>query len=569
LLACACGLAGCLPAGDPPAGRHLIKERTLSGVFLSPSEQDGVPSYVLATGPVSSLPSDPAATDVKLADVYLFSDSPQPVTIDGLVGGEPLFEGMHIPGTDPTSHTFATDFRGRLLFVKWNSTASPGPVLPFELWRLDLNTGRGEVLASAPPDAAYLRNSDPRLGLRTFRLSPARTQVFAGYFGAGWLIGPTRVQFLLQAHTTVFVGEDFYCAGLTSADESPSNLGSNVLRVAPDADAETLLSSTGQLGLVAITGDFFPQLLLSLQADAGYAPFALLDTDSLKSTPLPTERGQASFASVSPDGRYLLFETALAPGDPVRSDHRLFIFDWMANALEVIDSARIGKDIGAASEWRPGTSELWLTTLPDGFAVWKPGGGVTTYPATLCRYAAPFGQLSSFTPDGRYWFSLSPNQGGRPTISVGLADNPTLPSLPLNPAGTATDRYWPIDDGRLLVEAYASDNRRSDIYLVDPDAGTSRALGSAGKVVAAGHTRALALLNWQLSRASGQLTLIDYESGAHTLLAEDVYAVDVDRGRSAIVPPGTDALLSGTRVAFLCRNRLVSRDDGLWVTELP
>jgi hypothetical protein len=53
------------------------------------------------------------------------------------------------------------------------------------------------------------------------------------------------------------------------------------------------------------------------------------------------------------------------------------------------------------------------------------------------------------------------------------------------------------------------------------------------------------------------------------VLAEDVYAVAVDRGRSATVPPGKDVLLPGTRVAFLSRNRLESRDDGLWVAELP
>jgi hypothetical protein len=212
---------------------------------------------------------------------------------------------------------------------------------------------------------------------------------------------------------------------------------------------------------------------------------------------------------------------------------------------------------------------LWLSTLPTGFAIWKPGGGVTAFRAALHWYSPRLGQKSPFTRDGRHWFSVSLGQGGRLTVSVGLADDPARSLLPLHPAGTRTDWYSQVEDGRLLVEAWVGDNRRSDIYLVDPDTGISRALGSAGRVVAAGHTRALALLNWQLSRASGQLTLIDYESGAHTLLAEDVYAVDVDRGRSANVPPGTDALAPGTRVAFLCRNRLVSRDDGLWVAELP
>jgi hypothetical protein len=152
---------------------------------------------------------------------------------------------------------------------------------------------------------------------------------------------------------------------------------------------------------------------------------------------------------------------------------------------------------------------------------------------------------------------------------VGDADHPNAALLPLNPAGTMVRDYRPLPDGRLLVEAWASNYQRNDIYLVDADAGTARAIATAGHLVATGPTRALALLNWQVSRSSGELTLVDYASGAHTVLAQDVYAVDVDRGKSAAVPAGADALLPGTRVAFLVRNRLESRDDGLWVAELP
>ena len=172
-----------------------------------------------------------------------------------------------------------------------------------------------------------------------------------------------------------------------------------------------------------------------------------------------------------------------------------------------------------------------------------------------------------FTRDGRHWFSES--GGDRPTLYLGSAAEPSAPPLTLNPVGTQSDRHFETGDGRLLVEAWASDYRRNDIYLVDPAAGAIRPLGSAGRVVVAGPTRALALLNWQLSRSSGQLALLDYATGAQTMLADDVYAVDVDRGWSAVVPPGTDPLAPGTRFAFLVRNRLESRDDGLWVAELP
>jgi hypothetical protein len=234
-----------------------------------------------------------------------------------------------------------------------------------------------------------------------------------------------------------------------------------------------------------------------------------------------------------------------------------------------LDSTRVGKAIGTNIEWRPASAELWIPTLPDGFCIWRPDeAALTTVQATLYAYTrAPDGKQSVFTRDGRHWFST--DNGDRPTISVGSSDDPTSARLPLNPNGTVTTSHWETDDGRILVGAWTSSEYRKDAYLVDADAGTSRALASAGYLVALGHTRALALLNWEVSRATGDLTLIDLASGEKTVLAEDVYAVDVDRGKSADVPSGTDALAPGTRVAYLTNNRLASPWDGLWVASLP
>jgi hypothetical protein len=563
----ACALAGCLPAGNPPAGRHLVKDRTLSGVFLSPSERDGVPSYVLATGPLRNLGLDAPYSREIVADVYAFADTTSPHPLDGLANVEPVIPDMDIPGMDPTRHTFATDSRGRLLYVRWN----PAPAVIaeiFELWRFNPGSGAGEFLAYANPPQGALVNADLRLGVRPFLLSPGQTQVFVSDSGHGYVVGLDQRQYLWQANSAAFIGEDFYCSGIVSAGPNTDTSGSNIIRIKPDSDPEVLMSSTGQLGLVPIVGDFTPQLVLTLYTDQGGAPFARLDTVTLESTPFPAEKGQADFVSASPDGHFLLFRTAITGGDPsLPTDHRFFIYEWMADAFVVVDSSQTGKVLSGASEWRPGTSDVWFSTLPDGFAIWQPTLGVTTVSSTFCQYPVSLGQASFFTRDGRHWFSQSRTL--RPTIYVGSADDPRAPLLPLNPSGTETDRHWETDDGRLLVEAWTSDPARNDIYLVDADQGTSRAIASAGHLVAVGQSRALALLDWQVSRSSGELTLIDYTSGARTVLAEDVYAVDVDRGKLAAVPPGTDSLAPGTRVAFLSRNRLEGRDDGLWVAELP
>jgi hypothetical protein len=220
-------------------------------------------------------------------------------------------------------------------------------------------------------------------------------------------------------------------------------------------------------------------------------------------------------------------------------------------------------------EWRPGRAELWIYTFSDNFAVWRPDTGLKKgIQATPTLYdRAPDGKRSIFTRDGRHWFSTDGSD--RPTISVGSADNPAGPRWPLNPLGTATTSHWETDDGRVLFGAWTIDENRKDYYLLDADTGTSRAVASAGHIMFLGHTRALALLNWEVSRGIGDLTLIDLASNERTLLAEDVYAVDVDRGKSADVSPGTDVLAPGTRVADLMRNRLASPWDGLWVASLP
>jgi hypothetical protein len=569
-VACTCALAACLPAGAPPAGRHLVHDRTLSGVFLSPSEQDGVSSYLLATGPVRNLdlPAPPAGESV--ADVYAFVDSAPVVTREGLAGMAPLFDNLKLPATDPPDYTFATDSLGRLLAMRFNPATQPTTWASFELWRFDVGIGSGEYLSWVSPATDLYQNPDPRLGARPFMLSPGRTQVFMGESGSGYLIGPTDRHSLWQVNEPVFVGEDFYCAGIVSVDPNapPLPLGTNIIRVKPGGTPEILLSSTGYLGLAAIEGDFTPQLVLTLYTEQGAAPFALLDTESLAPRDFPSGKGQAQFVSASSDGRLLLFQTTIAANDPAQpADHWLFVYDWGANRFDTLDSYQLGKLPSGQYEWRPGTHELWLGTLPGGFAIWQQELGVRTFSPPLLRVRARQRGLSSFTRDGRHWFSK--DAGVRPSLSVGSADDPSAELLPLNPSGTEVYDYWQLDDGRFLVEAWASNYQRDDIYLVDADAGTTRAIATAGHLVATGQSRALALLNWQVSRSSGDLTLVDYASGAHTVLAQDVYAVDVDRGQSAAVPAGTDVLLPGTRVAFLSRNRLLSRDDGLWVAELP
>ncbi len=558
----ALALAGCLPLGERPAGRQLVKERGLSGVFLSPAEREGVPSHILVTGPVT-VPDLPAAYHAPgLADVFLITEQAAPM--EGLGAVTPVIQGAAIPEAAPTRFTFATDAWGRVLVERASPTTDLPSEDPFELWRHDLATGAGERLAPVNLTQRTLESSDPRLGWRSFLVSPGRTQVFVADSGSGWLFGPTTARHFWLANDATFLGEDFYCAGLPGLADESEWTKTVVFRVRPDADPEVLLDSTGQLGIrpVVVEG-FAPRLVVMLYTEEGSAPFALLDTDTREPAGLPAAKGPGIFVSASPDGHFLLFRNVVSG--------RLFLYDWTQDGYVILDELAGGKAPRAVTEWRPGTTELWFRTTPDGFGTWRPDRGlVPTFAIEPAALLVAPGRSSWFTPDGRGWFARQPSAAGeRAAIDLGVADVPAAPGPRLNPEGTEIGRVFGTHDGKLLVETWARHALRNDIHLVDPATGTTRTLASAGHLVAVGHDRVLALVSWQVAHASGELVLVELGSGARTVLGRDVYAVDVDRGRSAQVVAGADPLAPGTRIAFLSRHRLESRDDGLWLAELP
>src|SRR5581483_5033688 len=104
-----------------------------------------------------------------------------------------------------------------------------------------------------------------------------------------------------------------------------------------------------------------------------------------------------------------------------------------------------------------------------------------------------------------------------------------------------------------------------DDLLVDPATGASRLIASGGYVVAVGATRVFALLHFVAGSGTGDLTLIDLDTGRQTLVAENVAGYSLERAPTG---PG-DPLAPGLRVAYLVRNRIASPWDGVWVATFP
>ncbi len=557
-------LAGCLPAGSPPSGQHIIHDRTLTGVFFTASETDGVPSHLLATGPLR-LPRQevwgPGETDL-LADVYDVSPVGGQVAATDLAGQSPLFQDFVLQGGDVGKYIFATDRRGRPVYLRDVQQAGDS----YDITLVE----RFDWSAEQPQYLGHPRGT----GESPFLLSPDRMRVFTDSLFE--LDGWTSLGNVDESQGA-FIGDDFYYVTMsTPSNAGPAGLG----RSRPGTEPQLLLASTGRIGFAAIQGDGTPQILVCLASDSslwwgnscgsGTAPFALLDTQTLATSVLPFHPLDLGFDSASGDGHWLLFTSPNPDNhDPQVSDVTLFLFDRTTGATASVDSSFYsGLPINGAVEWRPGRDELWFYFYHVGrnFGTWTPASGfalASGNPASVTEL--PDGRKSMFTRDGAYWFSLDEQR----TVRVGPADDPTAPTFPIHPAGTLLAALLETGDGRLLVGASTTDLDRQDLAIVDPTTGAVLPIASGGHLVALGHGRVLAMLNWESSSLVGDLVLIDLASGAQTVLAENVLAAAVDPGQTADVPPGADRLASGTRVAFLARSRLESPYDGLWVTTLP
>jgi hypothetical protein len=557
-----CALGGCLPVGNPPPGHHVLADRTLSAVYLSPSESDGVPSHLLVTGPPRALPS---YLDARYADsvgvvfdLYELLDASEASQATSLAGRQPIVADLAIPSLFPTTYIIPSDSLGRLLVLQAGDPTSPD----VELDRVDLADATKSILGPTRP----VSRDNPG-----FALSPLRTRLFVGSAACpdcedlcdhdGCVATGADPE-----NGATFIGEDFYYSSLGP------NWGIYRIKPSPASTPERLVAASTSIAFVPIHSDGPPRLLLSLVTASGHAPFAVFDTETLVSTPLPAEKGNAQYVAASFDGHWLLFESTqpsastTGPGE----DHTLFLFDWTTGAHQTLNSDSVGRPIGALAEWRPGHAELWFSTWPDGSMIWRPNDSLTVGGSSPFYWYEDQGSQSAslFTPDGRYWFSRALGDHALMAF-VGSADDPSGPVFPLNPRGTSTAGYRQTSDGQLLVEAHLLSADRGDLYLVNPDTGASRPVGNNGHVLALGQTRALALLDWQLSTSTGTLTLIDLVTGGHTVLAENVYALAVDRGQSAQPRPGNDDLAAGIQVAVLKRNRIASPYDGLWVVTLP
>jgi hypothetical protein len=528
--------AGCLPRGDPPAGRQVLADRTASLVGLFPANGDGkLRALFLRPG---------KTTNPDLADLHLLTVDPS---------GGPSSERLLLPDVSSVFELGcsragvrcrAFDSRGRL-YVSNLSESAP---VQQNLFRIDPVTG--EARDFGPLFSAIPSESGQRVLV---------------YDGSGGF-----VLYEADDSTTVIDGlaTDPGQIGFTSG---PELVGDVVFY--PTAEGDLMRIPVGGAAERVATGisNFVPRPpLLVLErpsSDPSMPAQFAFDPATLEETPLPAGSDFTVFGSfVSPDGRWLLAGSFYIPGEPAPD---AVLFDRANGTVEMVDP------VFTRGSWRPGRGELWASSYDpnmdsslsaSSLFIKRPGEPTVVVPGLLLQgEVGDEDQGGPFTPDGVYWFSRgAPILAQETSDRVGLADDPTGPVLDLVPPNRTVRTYWPLADGRLLVEIYTDMKNvfeNFDVQAVDPRTGDARVFGERGIVSAVGQTRVLAIFHVLYER--GDLATIDLASGQSTVLAHEFATA------AFAEPRGTDAYPPGARVLYQFRARFDSPFDGLWLATVP
>jgi hypothetical protein len=562
------GVVGCLDAGAPPAGRQLLADRAQQGIQLVDGPV-GQPKRILLWI-WKTAPNNPFMTLQQVSTI----DDPGPgggVAREAHLLVDQLGRGTQDCG-DWWNCAFRSDSLGRLwldrqTFTPRPASFGPGPSGDLdqhdELLRVDPVTGTTEsfggfAYAYFSPDRTRMWFAPPEAALFV--------NVGATVVGAdGSRLALPREPTFVDDDLLFFTGRDTFGSHHDTLVHRPPGSQTTELLLSKIAAYTPLDSQRGPF-LVVVREPSIDGIVL--QKTSLYD----LTTKTEVVLPLPSTVSPTNFIP-SPSGRYVLVQGASATTPGVAFD-LIFDRDTGVTTGPVELPPTVNND---SPRWRPGHEDVWVLGI-DALLRWRPGGMPEAVGAGEAEFMFPplvtdllqeiavnQGQ-PVFTTDGTFRVVMPPTSKitGHDAVSLQLADDPTAPLLALNGPGTSVTGLWPLQDGRLLVEVATVDASRNDIELVDPMARTSRALVHTGSVFATGRDRCLALLHIIGPGGSGDLELIDYATGAQTLIAQNVFGWAIDTS-----PLADDPLAAGTRLVYLVRNRIASPYDGVWAIELP
>ena len=210
--------------------------------------------------------------------------------------------------------------------------------------------------------------------------------------------------------------------------------------------------------------------------------------------------------------------------------------------------------------WRP-DSKGFVSIIVDGSVASAPLA-VANFAGGVCTGQSVASSVSfvGYSPagDSLAWSTIGSAGGSDDALFLAQPDGSAAVSIASGPFTGV--RFSP--DGQRLLIARSSTSSVS-LFWIDLTASppAEHLLASDyGGFSRGGSRRALLVDHWNTQDASGELALIDVDSGARQTLGRAV---------TGFASWGNDVDAAGTNVAYAVRSRVPSDRDGLWLTALP
>jgi hypothetical protein len=549
----ACALAGCLPEGGPGAGRQVVAGRGLADVSFSRERGDGPGGFLLFTR--ASAGEDAAAN----RDLYLI----------GRDGGPARLRAERLP--ESVRGSYFWDGGGRLYLHRDLQRGSPPTpdqpgVVNWELVSVDPVEG----------DQVSLGRS------RLERMSPSRERLFYqrpdGSGRLRGLIDRSERPVGAAIRQSLFVGEDLYLIDDRSLVRLPA---------AAEATQVLLDEVTAFRPVATSEGDLVVRRPVAGSTDEGLALVRLTGDAALASS--ITQARLVGDPSVSLDGHWLAWVSGpirVAGWDAFWLSLRDLVSGRESRSGFVAESVRLppGTDIGEEPApprvdiaHRPGVGQAWFTVSFRLFVVGA-GAGVEVFSGNPgatrigpSRAGERLGddqpaagrrpRSSLFTGDGRRWIF----DGADARIHLGDADDPQSTAGVAVSTIAAGNDLLELEQGRRLAVWLEPGDGRADLYVLDLPEDQLRFLAQDVGATLFGAHRVLAIARKVGDRrATGDLVLVDLDSGAEVLLAHNVSEFAVPAACS-----GCDPTAPGTPFAYVVQARVPWPYEGLWTGELP
>lgn len=518
--------SACLPDGPPPAGVQIVADRQASLGTLVPPNGDGLLRVLILRAGATS---DSANLSVLSLDAANHASPELPLISDI----DPIYGvGCRTYGLAPCS----VDSSGTVQVRKTDGSWAAVNAISAEI------TPAGTA-SSGPTGLVGFTPFQSASGARSFKADSAKAGTLFDADGHATAIQLGAPVYQFGPPLVAFLGEDFCYIDPQQelVDIPPSDIPQKL--------------ATGVTEFSGVESPDGPVLMLTrvISDPTPVTQTSIRDPISGMETVLPFDR---SHAELSADGRWVL-DTQDA------SNGTFTFFDYRAGTEQIvqIDGG------GGYPVWLPGTAQAWMTTFngADMHAVWivQPGAPAVSLPgAYMLNVDLGEGPNQPFTDDGQYWFYTTTSlDSATQVVQVARTDDPTGPAFVLNPPSTFLDRVVQLPDGRLLTTAYAKEQDRSDVTVVDPRTGQADVLARRGLLVTSGQTRMMGLFH--IGEGRGDLTTIDLDTAQATVLAPEFTVT------ASAEPQGTDALAPGTRIVYQFQARTASPYDGIWVTTAP